>query len=51
MSAHETKWNTVKVNGNAVVPAQVCARIEQERDAALRHIKILERMIERKESK
>jgi len=48
---HETNWNTVKINGSKVVPAHVCARIEQERDAALRHIKMLERMIERKESK
>jgi hypothetical protein len=35
---HETNWNTVKINGSKVVPAHVCARIEQERDAALREL-------------
>ena len=38
MNAHETKLNTVKINGNAVVPAHVCARIEEERDAALQEL-------------
>jgi hypothetical protein len=32
LAPHETRANTVRIIGEAVVPADVCARIERERD-------------------